>query len=378
MKQTALALAILLASSPAYAQFGGLDRLRRGAEQAKKVADINISESDERKIGEAVSAKLIDAFGIYQDPAVARYVSLVGRVVAEGSSRPGLDWKFIVLDSEGVNAYAAPGGIVHITKGALGLIKSEAELAGVLAHEIGHIGARHTIRAIQKAKLVDAGTDVAGSSQGGLAGAVVNRLADVGYDILFENKFDRDDENEADETGVALANKAGYSPAGLNEFLAHLTARNQGVEARNGLFASHPETKDRLERNRRTIKTGKLTASATVQPRYAKTITFDAKPLVEVTVVERGTRGVAGGGSTAKAEPEKKEEKEEPKRRGFGVGRLAGSLSGGGQAESTQASGSAGGRMVGPDNLARGGSNKMPVKVTITPADVAEFKKGIA
>ena len=376
MKHTALAVALLLSAAPASAQFGQLDRLKKGADTAKKVADINISEKDERAIGEAVSAKLIERFGIYQDAAVTKYVSLVGTVLAQASSRPNLDWKFIVLDSEGVNAYAAPGGLVHITKGALGLTKSEAELAGVLAHELTHITAKHTVRAIQKAKMVDAGSDVAGS-QSGLAGSVVSRLADASYNMLFENKFDRDDENEADKVGAALANKAGYAPKGLTEFLNHLAARNKGVAQPNGLFASHPQLQERLDRIDKAVKDGRLTATASVQPRYASHIKFDAKAVTEIPTVEEGTRGVAGG-SSAKAEPKKEEEKkEEPKKRGFGLGKITSSLSGGRQAESTQASASAGGRMIGPDNVAAGGSNRTPVRVSISAAELAEFKKGI-
>jgi beta-barrel assembly-enhancing protease len=378
MKHTAAAVALLLSASPAYAQLGQLDKLRRGAETAKKVADININEKDERAIGEAVSVKLVSRFGVYQDAAVTRYVALVGTVLAQGSSRANLDWKFIVLDSEGVNAYAAPGGIVHITKGALGLIKSEAELAGVLAHELAHVTAKHTVRAIQKAKIVTAGSDAAGA-QGGLAGSVVNRLADASYDMLFENKMDRNDENEADKVGAVLANKAGYSPRGLIEFLNHLAARNKGVAQPNGLFASHPQLQERTDNIAKSIKNDKLTATAAVQGRYASVIKFDAKPVAEIPAVDKDSRGVVGG-SSAKAEPKTEDEKKvEPKKKGgFGLGRITSSRSGGKQAESTQASASAGGRMIGPDNLASGGSNKNLVRVTLSPTDIAEFKKGIA
>ena len=378
MKHTALAVALLVSASPAYAQFGQLDKLKRGADTAKKVADINISEKDERAIGEAVSAKLIDRFGVFQSAGVTRYVTLVGTVLAQGSSRPNLDWKFIVLDSEGVNAYAAPGGIVHITKGALGLIKSESELAGVLGHELAHVTAKHTIRAIQKAKVVDAGTSAAGK-QGGLAAGAIGRLADASYDNLFENKLDRDDENEADKVGAVLANKAGYSPKGLTDFLNHLAARNKGVAQPNGLFASHPQLQERTDRIARSIKSDKLTATASVPGRYAGVITFDAKAVAEIPTADKDSRGVVGGGSNAKTDPKKEEQKkEEPKKRGFGLGKLTGALSGGKQAESTQASASAGGRMMGPDNVASGGSNKTLVRVSISAADVAEFKKGIA
>ena len=379
MKQIVLAVvALSLSAGPAYAQFGIGEATRR-AGQAKKLSEINISEKDERAIGDAVSAKLIDRFGIYQDPAVTKYVTLVGTVLGQASSRPALDWKFIVVDSEGVNAYAAPGGIVHITKGALGLIKSEAELAGVLAHELAHVTEKHTINAIKKSKMIDVGTDVAGSD-GGLTGALVDRFADATYTMVFENAFDRDDENEADKVGAALANKVGYAPNGLIEFLNHLAARNKGIAQPNGLFASHPQLEDRLKRINKAIKDNKLSATATVQSRYASVIKFDAKSVVEIPTVAEGTRGVAGGGSsTDKTEPKKEEaKKEEPKKRGFGVGNIASTLSGGSQANSGQGGASAGGRMIGPDNNATGGPNRTPVRVSVSASDIAEFKKGIA
>ena len=382
MKHTAFALAFLLLSSPAFAQFGKLGDLTKHADTAKKAFDaVNISEKDERALGEAVSQKLIDRFGIYQDPAVTKYVTLVGTILVQQSSRPNLDWKFIVVDSEGVNAYAAPGGLVHITKGALGLIKSESELAGVLAHELVHVTEKHTMKAIRKGKLVDMGTDAAGSQASGLTGAVLNQMADASYSILFENKFDRDDENEADRVGAALAHKAGYSPTGLIEFLQHLKARNKDTKEPNGLFASHPQLEERVSNINKAIKNNRLTSTATVQPRYAKVITFDAKPVTEVPTIEAGTRGVAGASSsTAKADPKKEPEKKEDanKKSGSGISRFAGALTGGKQNESTQGSASGAGRMIGPDNNATGGSNKTPVRVTITAADIAEFKKGIA
>lgn len=378
MKHVALALTLTFAFSvgPANAQFGGIDRLKGRADQVRKIADINISERDERAIGEEVSARLVDRFGIYQDEAVARYVILVGTVLAQGSSRPGLDWKFVVLDTDGVNAYAAPGGLIHITRGALGLIKSEAELAGVLGHEIGHITARHTVRAIQKSKAIDVGTDEIGA-QGGLAGSLINRFADMSYDIVFNNKFNRDDENESDKVGITLANSVGYSPAGMTHFLNHISERNSGATQPNGLFASHPQMKERLDRLARTIETDKLTASALVQPRYGSTITFEATPVTGIAALdEEGVRGAVGAKPAPKKEDAAKKE-EAPKKRGFGVGSITSSLSGGKQAESTQASASAGGRMGVPDTNAPGGGNKSPVPVTVTAAEIAAFKKGI-
>lgn len=371
----ATVLASLVAAAPAAAQLG---QLQKRLDQAQKIADLKISDKDERAIGEQVSAQLIDRFGVYQDPAVAKYVSLVGTVLAQASSRPSLNWQFIVLDTDGVNAYAAPGGIIHITRGALGLIKSEAELAGVLAHEIRHVTGKHTVHAIEKGKAIQAGT--AEMSGGSLTGEALRQLSNVGYSIVFENKFDRNDELDSDEEGALLANKVGYSPAGMSAFLGRIAERNKGMKEPNGLFASHPRLKERQDKLAKLIKDGKLTAIAMGEPRYAAAIKFDAKPAAEIAVLDvEGAKGAVGGapsgGDSAKKETAKPEE---PKKRGFGLGSLSSSLTKGKQAESTQASASAGGRMGVPDRDARGGSNKTPVRVTLTAAEIAEFKKGIA
>src|SRR5262245_59479188 len=122
MKNMVVALAMTLAASPAYAQFGGaLGQLNKAGDQAQKVKDMQSSDADERKIGEAVSLHIREEFGVFQDKEVTKYVTLVGTVLSQASSRPDLHWEFIVLDTDGVNAFAAPGGIIHITKGALGL-----------------------------------------------------------------------------------------------------------------------------------------------------------------------------------------------------------------------------------------------------------------
>jgi predicted Zn-dependent protease len=371
MKRAALAAALLLMSAPAYAQLGSaLGKLNKAADKAQEIKDLKVSDADERKIGDLVSLKVREEFGVFQNAAVTKYVALVGTVLAQGSERPNLNWEFIVLDTDGVNAFAAPGGIVHITRGALGLIKSEAELAGVLAHEVEHVAQKHTVKSIEQSRRVKLGTDVAVGSR-----EYFSALADYTYDNIVEKGFDRGDENDADEKGIRLANKVGYNPFGLGVFLAKLMERNKGNADHNGLFASHPDTQARVDRLGNQIKTEKLAATAMATARYSSTITFDVKPLAEITAVASGTKGVTGGGS--KTEEKKTEEKkEEPKRKGFGLG--LGNLSKGKQAESTQASASAGGRAVDTDRRAPGGDNPNKVSVTIAPAEITAFKSGIA
>ena len=151
MKRLTLTVAMLAVSLPAAAQFGVLDKGLKRAQQAKdakdKLDDLNVTEDEERKIGEEVSAKIRQRFGVVQSAPVHKYVTLVGMTLAKQSERPALPWTFIVLDTDGVNAFASPGGIIHITRGALGLIANEAELAGGPAHEIGHVPPKHPVHA---------------------------------------------------------------------------------------------------------------------------------------------------------------------------------------------------------------------------------------
>ncbi len=383
-KTIASSVAILfLVSAPAYAQLGGLSKRLGQAQEAKekadKIRDLRISEAEERKLGEGVSEKLRHDFGVYQDRAVAKYVSLVGSLLAQASSRPGLEWEFIVLDTDGVNAFAAPGGIVHITRGALGLINNEAELAGVLGHEITHVTAKHTVRSIQKNKVVSLTADEIGG--GSLTAGVIARLAEASYKGIINNAFDRDDEIESDKVGVTLANKVGYAPGALADVLARLEERNKDREEPNGLFASHPLIKDRLANIEKVIRDDKLSAKATVAPRYTKHVPFDAKPLGELAVIA-GTRGLTGGqaskdDSSGKATKKDEPKKDEPRKKGGLLGRIP--LTGGSQSQNTQTVASAGARGVGvPDRDAKGGSNPSKVTTPISPAEISDFRKGIA
>src|SRR5207237_1171248 len=163
-------------------------------------ADLNITQEEERKLGENVSTSLRDKFGVYQDAEVAKYVTLVGNVLAQGSSRANLNWTFIVLDTDAVNAFAAPGGIIHVTRGLLGLAKNEAELAGVLGHEITHVTAKHTVRFIQKSKGISVGSDLAGG--GSTRDYIISKMSEKAFHVLLDGTFSREDENEADKDGV--------------------------------------------------------------------------------------------------------------------------------------------------------------------------------
>jgi len=383
MKKYALVVGVAVATlslgvPPAAAQFGGgITGALNTASKVKKVADLKVTDAEERQIGQQVSDKMVETFGVYQDAHVTKYVTLVGAVMALQSPRPGLDWQFVVLDTDGVNAFAAPGGFIHITKGLLGLMKNEAELAGVLAHEIIHVTEKHTVNAIQKGDTIALTSDSVGAA-GGMTQSLIADFAQRAYSNILNGKFSRDDENEADDKGAQLANKVGYAPSGLSSALTKLIDRNKDAKEPNGLFATHPAMKERLTKIDATIRSKKLGATATVEARYTKNITFDAKPASALATVAEGSRGLAGGEEKKPdAKAAEAEKKEEPKKSSGGMfSKLR--PGGGSQAQQSQTVASAGARGVNPDRDAVGGPNKKRVPVKIGPSDIAEFQKGIA
>lgn len=342
-------LLMLTLAAPAGAQFGSLGK--KLGQAAKAVDDLTFTEAEETQLGSEISTKLRDKYGVVQDKAVHKYVTLVGTVLAQASSRPNLKWTFIVLDTDGVNAFAAPGGFVHITRGALGLIQNEAELADVLGHEITHVTAKHTLNAITKSKAIGAGAQASRNQ-------VLSQAADRGYEILLENNFNRGDEMEADKVGVTLASTAGYAPTGLGAFLTRLAERNKSLQDRSGMFASHPETQARLDGLKKVIASGNLKATATVAARYAQSINYQPATLV------------GSGENTTVAAPAK------PSGSGkLGLGGLAGL---GREKSNDQTVSSAGSRGVNPDRDAKGGPVKTMVAVSVTASEVTQFKGGIA
>lgn len=363
-----LVIALAAGASPSYAQLGGLGKGLQIAKKAQDVRDLQMTDAEEQQLGQNVSEKIRARYGVVQDANVHKYVSLVGLALAQSSTRPALPWTFIVLDTDGVNAFAAPGGYIHITRGALALAKNESELACLLAHEITHVTAKHTIRAIQKTKAVQMGASETLSGSSALMEKAVNAV----YQNIVDKGFGRDDENESDEVGAVLANKIGYAPNGLVTFLTSLKERNKNKTAKSGLFATHPQMQERLDRITKQISTQKLTASATVQPRYAKNISYTLVDPDALTAVEAGSAGLTGGNAKEPAKEEPK--KEEPKKGRFGMPKML--APGGGEQKNAQVMASGGARGGVPDEKdAKGGSNPALVAVKLSPADVAAFKK---
>lgn len=360
------AVAVLAGLPPAAG--AGEPQLGQIVRRAQQVRDIDMSDDEVQRLGEAVSERIRQRYGVVQDPLVHKYVTLVGTVLARATGKPDLPWTFIVLDTAGVNALAAPGGYIHITRGALSLMKDEAELAGVLGHELVHVLENHTVRAIQKGKMIQIGADETLSGNA----ALFDRLVDKATDVVMAG-FGRSEELEADRDGVVIASKAGYDPTGLSRFLETLAARNAGSNERQGLFASHPENKERLEKIAKRIRDEKLNATATVQPRFAKNITYTPVPIAEISTVDAGAAGLAGGSKPADGSEEKKEEPKK-KKRGFGLSRLI-APSKDEEEKSAEVTGSGAARGVDTERQAVGGDNPALVPITLTAEEVEAFRK---
>lgn len=222
---------------------GSLFNTLKTVKQAVKPADLQQEEA----IGQAAAATLLGAAKPVDNAALQRYVNQVGLWVALQSDRPDLPWHFAVVDSDDIDAFAAPGGYVFITRGLLLHMHSEAELAGVLGHEITHVVMKHHLKELQRAARIDLLGQAAQYElqQNGRNTELFNEVAGATRN-LYSKGLDKDDEYEADRMGVVLAARAGYDPYGLLAVLQTL----ESIDPKSGrvqlLLATHPSPASRI------------------------------------------------------------------------------------------------------------------------------------
>jgi len=261
-----------------------------------RTAATGLEEPDEIAVGREVAGRTLGAAPLVPDPELQAYVNRVGRWIALQSERPDLPWHFGVLDTASVNAFAAPGGYVLITRGLYDLLSSEAQLAGVLGHEIGHIVQRHHVTVMQQSAAISAG---ARAAQRGDRGVLVNNLIGTGAEVMARG-LDKSAEFEADRIGVVLAARAGYSPYGLVEVLHILAARSADDASLALLFKTHPAPGERLTQlgealapRVAALPTGKEPAIRQVDPRTPP-------PAAAKPATPEGARALQGeeGGTT--------------------------------------------------------------------------------
>lgn len=206
-----------------------------------------VSESQEIAMGREYDPQVVEQMGLYPDSALQRYVREIGMEMARASERPDLPWTFRVLDDPLVNAFAVPGGFVYITRGILTHMDSEAELAGILGHEIGHVTARHSVNQMSRQQLAQLGLGVGMILRPELQ--QYGDLAGAGLGLLFL-KYGRDDEYQSDDLGIRYMRQAGYNPRELASVFRTLGALSgEGEGGRPPEWAStHPFPENREDR----------------------------------------------------------------------------------------------------------------------------------
>ena len=213
-----------------------------------------VSESQEIEMGKQSAQEVQQTIGLYNDPAIQSYVAGIGMGMAKSSERPNLPWEFHVVNDASVNAFALPGGFIYVTRGLMGSITNEAELATVVGHEIGHVTNRHSVQQISKAQVAQLGLGIGSilNSQVAQAAGVLSQ----GLGILFL-KYSRDAENEADLAGFRYAAKANYDVRQMLNVFQTLEAVSQisGGGKLPEWLATHPDPENRIKNTQARLDT---------------------------------------------------------------------------------------------------------------------------
>lgn len=211
-----------------------------------------MSPEQENQVGAQEHQKIIQQYGLYDDQDLQNYVRGVGKRVTRQTERPDVDYKFYIIDSPIVNAFALPGGYIYVSRGLLALANSEAELAGVLAHEVGHITGRHSAERYSHGVVTSLGTNVLSAVIGN---SVASQALGVGAN-LYISGYSRSQENEADALGLRYMAQGGYDAKALPAFLQsldeekNLTMDGEPAGGANSYFSTHPPTPERIAKTR--------------------------------------------------------------------------------------------------------------------------------
>lgn len=233
-----------------------------------------LSEADEIALGRKSSKEVMQHYSAYENPALQKYVQDVGTKVALTSHRNNLIYRFTVLDSKEVNAFALPGGYIYITRGLMAYLKSEAELAAVLSHEVGHVTARHSVRQYTANQLTNFGIALGSIFIPGMT-QESNQLAQIFGAVLLRG-YGREHELEADRLGAEYLARSGYNPKAMLDVISVLKnqevfekelAQSEGREARiyHGVFSTHPDNDQRLQE---VVGTAQILSETTASANY--------------------------------------------------------------------------------------------------------------
>lgn len=204
-----------------------------------------VSEQQEISMGKEYDPQVVATYGVYDDAEIAAYISDIGQRIATVSDRPGLPYEFKVLDSPVINAFAVPGGYVYFTRGILAYLNNEAEVVGVMGHEVGHIAARHSAKQISQQQIATIGLGVGSILSDDVAKYA--GLAQAGLGLLFL-RFGRDAERQSDQLGVDYSTKLGYDATEMANFFGTLDKMSGGESGgMPGWFSTHPAPDERVQ-----------------------------------------------------------------------------------------------------------------------------------
>lgn len=242
-----------------------------GCALAVVVTGCGVSTQQEVEMGQQYVVQINQQLPIVQDPELNRYINVLGDSIARLTERKDLpEWRFYIVDSREVNAFAVPGGFIYVNRGLIERTQRMDQLAGVLGHEIGHVVKRHSIKQMQQQQGAGIGVQLAcvltGVCNSDVAGAAIN----IGANAIFA-KFSRGDEREADEEGIRNVVRAGISPNGVPEMFQILLEERNGNSggAVASWFATHPLEEDRIAETQKMI--------AEYSPAILRSLTTDSQ-----------------------------------------------------------------------------------------------------
>ena len=224
----------LIAGIPQASQAGWFDILLNGIQVIQLS---NISNRQEVAIGKQINNQLVSSeIRLYRNSAINRYVNDIGQRLAQNSKRSDIPYTFQVVNDKGINAFATMGGFVYVNAGLVAAADNEAELASVMAHEIGHITERHSIQQMRQSAIARGVASAAGLDR--------STMVNIGVELALRRPNSRKDEFEADQLGLETMTQAGYAPSAMVSFMEKLLKRGGSVPS---FLSTHPNTSDRIK-----------------------------------------------------------------------------------------------------------------------------------
>ncbi len=231
-----------------FTAFAASDDFRKRAPQIEETFSTEDDVKAEVVFGRELGARILGRYILYEDKNLTRYLNMIGKGIAQNAGRPEIEFRFAVLDTDMVNAFAAPGGYIFITKGALKMMDDEAELAAVLAHEVAHVTERHIVKELS-IKATDDSSATSGLARvlgGGTdtMRAVFTQMVDKAVELLFEKGLKKQDEMDSDRIAMIFTANAGYDPTALSRYLRKISTAEKDTKVLTG---THPTFEERIK-----------------------------------------------------------------------------------------------------------------------------------